>query len=247
MPRPKRNRRIRGYPDYWTFSPEGSAHPETLLLSLDEYEAIRVIDFLRMTQEECAAQMGVSRSTVTSIYDSARSKLADALVNGKRIRIAGGAYRIDDVQYSHVVSAKDKNVKRIAVTYNQELIGQHFGRTEQFKIYDILDALIKDEQIIDTDGTGHGALVGFLRAAEVDVLICGGIGFDAKNSLEDAGIRLVTGVTGREDDAIRAWLSGNLQNDPDSVCRRSCGCRAESNLCGGCNNNCASQSSDWQK
>ena len=244
MPRPKRNRRISGYPDYWNFSPEGPTHPETLLLTLDEYETIRVIDFLRMTQEECAAQMGVSRSTVTSIYDSARSKLADAIVNGKRIRITGGAYRIDDVPYSHAVSAKEKDVRRIAATYSQGLIGQHFSWTEQFKIYDILDTAIKDEQIIDTDGTGHGALVGFLRAAEVEVLICNGIGIGAKSLLEDAGIQLLTGVTGSADEAIQAWLSGDLRSDSDAVCRRSCGCRSESDLCSGCNKNCASRSSD---
>ncbi|MCR5770515.1 MAG: DUF134 domain-containing protein, partial [Butyrivibrio sp.] len=89
MPRPKRCRRICGYPDYWSFVPEGSEDPETIPIMLDEFETIRMIDHRKMTHEECAEAMGVSRATVTGIYESARSKLADALVNGKRIRITG--------------------------------------------------------------------------------------------------------------------------------------------------------------
>ncbi|MCR5254632.1 MAG: DUF134 domain-containing protein, partial [Acetatifactor sp.] len=66
MPRPKRCRRICGYPDYWSFVPEGSDSAETIVFMLDEFEAIRLIDYQKLTQEECAAAMGVSRATVTS-------------------------------------------------------------------------------------------------------------------------------------------------------------------------------------
>ncbi|MBQ1313344.1 MAG: DUF134 domain-containing protein, partial [Clostridia bacterium] len=97
MPRPKTCRRICSYPSYWSFAPEDGHCGESVQLMLDEYEAIRLIDHQKMTQEECAEAMGVSRATVTSIYESARSKLADALISGKQLRISGGAYRIDDV------------------------------------------------------------------------------------------------------------------------------------------------------
>ena len=59
-------------------------------MELDEYECIRLIDLEGLTQEQCAAQMLVTRTTVTAIYESARKKLADALVNGKRLTISGG-------------------------------------------------------------------------------------------------------------------------------------------------------------
>lgn len=85
MPRPKLCRRICGYPDYWSFAPEDSEPDETIPLMLDEFETIRLIDHQKLTQEECAATMGVSRATITSIYESARYKVADAMVNGKRI------------------------------------------------------------------------------------------------------------------------------------------------------------------
>ena len=85
MPRPKLCRRICGYPDYCSFAPEDSEPDETIPLMLDEFETIRLIDHQKLTQEECAATMGVSRATITSIYESARYKVADAMVNGKRI------------------------------------------------------------------------------------------------------------------------------------------------------------------
>ncbi len=107
---------------------------------------------------------------------------------------------------------------RIAVTYENEMVGQHFGHTEQFKLYDVENGEVKNSQIIDTNGTGHGALAGFLRAAEVETLICGGIGMGARNALSEVGIRLYPGVTGKADDAVAAYLAGTLAYNPDESC-----------------------------
>lgn len=218
MSRPKRCRRICGYPDYWSFLPEGSEIKETITFMLDELETIRLIDYQKMTQEECAEAMGVSRATVTSIYEKARYKIADAMLNGKRIRITGGTYRIDSIPASAQIGEKGDSIMRIAVTYEQEMVGQHFGRTEQFKIYDVQDSEITSSQVIDTNGTGHGALAGFLRAAEVEVLICGGIGMGARMALEEAGVKLLPGVTGNTDEAVKSFLAGDLEYDPDTSC-----------------------------
>ncbi len=117
MPRPKRCRRIYGYPNHWSFVPEDTEITETIPFTLDEYETIRLIDYQKMTQEECASAMCVSRATVTNIYENARYKLADAMVNGKRIRITGGAYRIDSISASAEINEKGENIMRIAVTY----------------------------------------------------------------------------------------------------------------------------------
>jgi len=231
MPRPKQCRRICGYPDYWSFIPEGLENPDTIVFTLDEYEAVRLIDYQKLTQEECAAAMEVSRATVTNIYESARFKIAEALVNGKRIRITGGSYRIDSIPASAKINEKGENIMRIAVTYEQEMVGQHFGRTEQFKFYDISDGEIKSTQIIDTNGTGHGALAGFLRAAEVETLICGGIGMGARMALEDIGIRLLPGVKGNADNAVKDYLAGNLLFDPDTTCHHHDHEHGEENGC----------------
>lgn len=107
---------------------------------------------------------------------------------------------------------------RIAVTYEQEMIDQHFGRTEQFKFYDVQDGQVTSSQIIDAGGTGHGALVGFLRAAEVEVLICGGIGMGARMALEEAGVELLPGVAGNADEVVRSYLEGTLEYNPDTAC-----------------------------
>ena len=107
---------------------------------------------------------------------------------------------------------------RIAVAYENGGIFQHFGHTEQFKLYDVEEGKIVAEQIVDTNGSGHGALAGFLLAAKADALICGGIGMGAQMALSDAGIRLYAGVHGKADAAVKALVEGKLEYDPDARC-----------------------------
>ena len=94
MPRPPRCRRICGAPQVDTFCPNGCEDTEPILLTLDEYEAIRLVDLEQQTHERCAAQMDISRSTVQEIYESARRKIAACLVHGKPLHITEGNYRI---------------------------------------------------------------------------------------------------------------------------------------------------------
>ena len=107
---------------------------------------------------------------------------------------------------------------KIAVTYENGEIFQHFGHTEAFKIYDIADDKVVSAEVVDTNGSSHGALAGFLVAHGVDTLICGGIGGGAQNALAQAGIRLFGGVSGNADEAVNALLAGNLGYDPDVHC-----------------------------
>ena len=99
---------------------------------------------------------------------------------------------------------------KIAVTYENGQIFQHFGHTEQFKIYEIDDNMIISSEVIDTNGQGHGALAGLLKTLGADVLICGGIGGGAQMALADAGIKLYGGVSGSCDTAVEAYLANNL-------------------------------------
>ena len=107
---------------------------------------------------------------------------------------------------------------RIAVTYDNGEIFQHFGHTEQFKLYDVEDGKITGAQVVDTNGSGHGALAGFLQAAKVDALICGGIGMGAQMALADVGIKLYAGVQGSADEAAKALAEGTLAYDPNAHC-----------------------------
>ncbi|MDL2293348.1 NifB/NifX family molybdenum-iron cluster-binding protein [Ruminococcaceae bacterium OttesenSCG-928-D13] len=107
---------------------------------------------------------------------------------------------------------------KLAVTYENGAVFQHFGHSEQFKIYDIADGEIKSSTVISTNGSGHGALADLLKKEGVDTLICGGIGGGAKNMLASAGIRLYGGVSGSADEAVAALLAGKLQFNPDIEC-----------------------------
>ena len=218
MPRPLRCRRIERLPVYRSFSPDDTAATENVLMTVDEFEALRLLDKEGLTQEACASRMNIARTTVTAIYDSARKKVADALVNGKRLLITGGHFEYEPVDIKQTIKEKGTHTMRIAVTYENGEIFQHFGHTEQFMLYDVEDGKIVNEQIVDTNGSGHGALAGFLQAAKADALICGGIGMGAQMALADAGIKLYGGVQGSADEAAKALAIGNLEYDPDAHC-----------------------------
>ena len=218
MPRPTRCRRIAQLPTYRSFSPDEIEPKEEVILSIDEYEALRLLDGENLTQEECAFRMNIARTTVTAIYDNARKKIADVIVNGKRLLIAGGCCEYEPVKINQSIMDKRSSSMRIAVTYENGEIFQHFGHTEQFKIYDIQDGKIVSQQVIDTNGYGHGALAGFLNAVKADVLICGGIGMGAQMALSDAGIRLCAGVSGSADEAAKAFAEGKLEFGTDANC-----------------------------
>ncbi|WP_167956469.1 NifB/NifX family molybdenum-iron cluster-binding protein [Anaerosporobacter faecicola] len=107
---------------------------------------------------------------------------------------------------------------KIAVTYEAGQIFQHFGHTSQFKIYEVEDQEIKSSKIVDTNGSGHGALAGFLANEEVQVLVCGGIGGGAQAALAEQGIQLYGGVTGDADEAVKALLHDALAYNPNVSC-----------------------------
>lgn len=218
MPRPIRCRRIEKMPAFRSFSPDDVKTAESVRMTVDEYEALRLLDDEGLTQEACAARMNVARTTVTAIYDSARKKVAEALVHGKRLLITGGCCEYSPVEINQNIMEKGTETMRIAVTYENGEIFQHFGHTEAFKLYDVEDGKIVSEQIVPTNGSGHGALAGFLNAAKADALICGGIGMGAQMALADAGIKLYAGVQGSADKAAKALAEGNLEYDLDAHC-----------------------------
>ena len=96
---------------------------------------------------------------------------------------------------------------KIAATYENGNIFQHFGHTEYFKIFDTQDGQITCTQVFNTAGSGHCALAGFLSSLKVDVLICGGIGAGAQAALSDAGIKIYGGASGNADKAVESLLA----------------------------------------
>ena len=101
---------------------------------------------------------------------------------------------------------------RIAATYDNGEIFQHFGRTETFKVYEVEDGKVVSSEVVGSNGIGHGALAGLLAGKGIDVLICGGIGGGAQAALSEQGIELVAGASGDADKAVEAYLNGELVN-----------------------------------
>ena len=121
---------------------------------------------------------------------------------------------------------------KIAVTYSNGEIFQHFGHTEQFKVYTVEGNKILSAEVIDTNGSGHGALASLLSQLDADVLICGGIGGGAQMALAQAGIQLYGGVTGDADKAVESFVAGNLAYDPDAKCDHHDHHHGEDHTCG---------------
>ena len=131
---------------------------------------------------------------------------------------------------------------KIAVTYENGQIFQHFGHTAQFKLYEVEDGKIVNAEVVDTNGSGHGALAGLLSSLNADVLICGGIGGGAQMALAQAGIKLFGGVNGNADKAVEAFLANSLNYDPEAKCDHHDHHHGEGHTCGdhGCGSNCGS-------
>ena len=135
---------------------------------------------------------------------------------------------------------------KIAVTYDNGNIFQHFGKTEFFKVYEVEDNKVISSEVIGSNGTGHGALAGLLAEQDVDVLICGGIGGGAQAALEEAGVELCAGAQGDVDQAVEAYLKGELVStgancDHHHEEGHSCGHHEEGHSCGGnCGGSCGS-------
>mgnify|MGYP002803032581 FL=1 len=134
---------------------------------------------------------------------------------------------------------------KIAVTYDNGNVFQHFGKTEFFKVYEVEDNKVVSSEVIGSNGVGHGALAGLLADQAVDVLICGGIGGGAQAALEEAGVELCAGAEGDADQAVEAYLRGELISSGANCDHHhheeghSCGGHEEGHSCGGgCGESC---------
>lgn len=138
---------------------------------------------------------------------------------------------------------------KIAATYDNGNIFQHFGKTEFFKVYEVEDNKVVSSEVIGSNGTGHGALAGLLAEQGISVLICGGIGGGAQSALAEAGIELCSGAQGDADTAVDAYLKGELvstgvncdhhHHEDGHSCGshengHSCGGHEDGHSCGGC-------------
>ena len=208
-------RRVGIIPEYRGFTPDGLASGDAIVMTVDELEVLRLSDLEGLNQEAVAQHMGIARATVAAISSRAHRKVANALVNGRALSIEGG-----NIAYSPITTttaawpAKEVDTMRVATTYDNGNIFMHFGRSEQFKIYDIQDGKVLNEQVVGTGGTGHGALAGLLANGGVDTLICGG----TINALTQAGITVYAGAQGSCDACVEALIAGTLAQTGEATC-----------------------------
>ena len=136
---------------------------------------------------------------------------------------------------------------KIAVTYDNGNIFQHFGKTEFFKVYEVEDNKIISSEVIGSNGLGHGALAGLLGEQGINVLICGGLGGGAQTALKEAGVEVCSGAKGDADQAVEAYLRGELVSTGANCDHHhheeghSCGDHEEGHSCGGSCGGCGSR------
>ena len=121
---------------------------------------------------------------------------------------------------------------KIAVTYENGEVFQHFGHTKEFKFYTVEDGKIVDTQIVPTMGSGHSLLADFLLLNGATVLICGGIGGGAQVALRGFGIKIHGGVQGDADAAVEALLAGTLQASDAPNCSHHDAHHGADHVCG---------------
>lgn len=217
MPRTPAPKTIRSAPIARAFLPS-TADTEpgqaAIHLLLEEWEALRLVDYLGVEQSVAAESMSISRQSVQMILASARSKVARAIVEGQSLQIQAAP----KLNLSKILSNQRNLKMKIAVTCQDKQVFAHFGRTPEFYIVSAEDGKIISEQFIAAPAQGHGALVGFLADQGVDCLICGGIGGGAVNSFRAAGIQIYAGASGDVKEQVLSLLSGQLPEQGEANC-----------------------------
>lgn len=226
MPRPKKCRKVCHFPKALAFIPTLSAEEDAIVLTVDEYETLRLIDREGLSQELCGEHMQIARTTVQLIYTTARRKLADALVEGRALRIDGGDYRLcqGDGEFETCALCYKSglaqcyprpagaDVLRIAVAAEEQQVARHFSFAQEFRLYDVRAGQVAACHVVDVGSNDYTVIIGALGALEANALICGGIGEGARAALEGNRIRLYADIVGCTDEVVDRLLSGTLQH-----------------------------------
>lgn len=233
MARPKKCRKVCCLPENTFFGPLGEASSQSdVTLFVDEYETIRLIDFEGLTQEECADKMHVARTTVQGIYAEARKKIADCIVNGKRIIIEGGDYRLCDGKGHHcgkycqrrkyhglalAQTMKENDVMRIAIPVESaemnDPVCPSFGRTPQFLIYNMEDgsSTVIENSAANAQGGAGIKAAQILVDNQVKAVLTPHCGENAAKVLQPAGIALYKTTKGTVAKQIALFKENGLE------------------------------------
>lgn len=205
MPRPISERRLSAPIPPREMKPAGIPAKELthIILGFDEAEAIRLADYEGLYQEAAARRMGVSRQTFGNIIETARRKVADALLNGKALRIEGGEVSIRE---------QEQTITRIAVPSLDGMVNQHFGQAREFLIFRVEgDDLIDEPSVAAKEGKGCKSSIGSdLARLGVSHVVAGNMGEGAARVLASNGLVAIRGATGEAKAAALAFVRGEI-------------------------------------
>jgi len=229
MPRKPSLKIIRSDPPALTFSPD-ELNPNALQgginMRLEEWEALRLVDYAGLEQTEAALSMGISRQSVQMLLASARSKMARAVVEGLPLHIQAESKQTS--RRENLFMKRNSKMKIAVSTQNGEVF-PHFGRTPEFFVVNTENGKITDEKVVPAPAEGHFTLVNFLEEQGVDTLICGWIGGGAINRLRSTGIKIYSGASGPVKEQVLSLLSGQLPQEGDNFKEEGGGCGCGSN------------------
>ena len=206
MPRPCSERQVRCGLQQRTFKPAGvpARELEEVVLGLDQAEAIRLADLEGLYQEAAAQRMGVSRQTFGRIVEAARRTIADAIINGKRLRIDGGEV---------IVREEGEKPMKVAVPAREGRVDEHFGHCEGFAVFSLDEGkkIIGEERVDSPAGCGCRSNIGAVLARMgVTHLVAGNMGEGAVRVLQANGIAVTRGATGSAREAVERFAAGTL-------------------------------------
>jgi len=224
MPRPLSGRRVACCMSLRAFKPVGAPARELdeVVLSLDQAEAIRLADLEGLYHEAAALRMGVSRQTFGRIVELARRTIADAIINGKYLRIEGGEV---------VVAREGERPMKVAVPAREGLVDAHFGHCEHFMVYSLdADKRVSSEERLDSqEGCGcKSSIVGVLARMGVTHMVAGNMGEGAVRVLQAHGISVTRGASGDAREAVEHFVAGTLV-DSGEACAGHAGQRGHGN------------------
>ncbi len=203
-----------------TFKPAGIAKSEleTVYVMLDEFEALRLCDFEKLSQIEAATEMQVSRATIQRLLLSGRKKFVDVILNNKILIIKNEIGNIK-LKGESKMNIEQKEIKKISFpTSDKTTVDGHFGHTKEFVIYTVKENTVTEVVYVTSPPHQPGVLPQFLGQNGVDVIITGGMGQMAVDLFQRQGIDVVLGATGRIDVNLNEYLGGFLTSQ-GSVCQ----------------------------
>lgn len=223
MVRPHSCRKISGKPVAGVFKPAGipARDLDFLVLTLDEFEALKLADLEGKYQEEAAGMMHVSRPTFGRIIESAHRKIAEALVFGKALRIEGGPVAVtSDIPSSHQGESMNICIPIIEDKGLQSQVNSYFGSAPLFLIVDT--EKLSTRAIINKNAQHtHGMCqpLASLSSERLDAVVVGGIGMGALNKLRAAGIKVYMGRQATVEQVIAEFKAGKLNEvTPQTAC-----------------------------